>query len=181
MNKNNILEGEVLCKECGLCCQGVFHKIAYLYNKNDIYIAKKENLLAKYDTKSKKNYFPLPCPVFNGLCSIYPERPSVCSEHKCDLLNDVINEESTLEDALRVVVKMKSILTNLLPDLHKHAQNNQIHNPKVLMESIQVHLKDNQSKEDFKKNHKKILIDFGVFCFLAERHFYLDLHSESEL
>ena len=36
----NSLNNEELCKSCGLCCQGVFHSYAYIYNDKDMLFVK---------------------------------------------------------------------------------------------------------------------------------------------
>ena len=34
------IDNEELCKGCGLCCQGIFHSYAYIYNDKDKQFAK---------------------------------------------------------------------------------------------------------------------------------------------
>lgn len=169
----NILNGETLCKECGLCCEGVFHTYAHLHNKNDIFIAKKANIIIKHNEVANIDFFSLPCSGFNKICTIYPERPSVCGKHKCELLKNLIDKQCTLGDALNTVDKLKNILIPLLPTLQELAKNDQTNNPKALMESIDPHI----NNKEFKKSHTKLFIDFGIFCFLVEKYFYTDTNT----
>ncbi len=172
MNQKNLLKGEELCKECGLCCRGIFHTYAYLYTDDDIRIAKKENIPIIFNNEINHNAFTLPCPVFNGLCSIYSERPSVCGAHKCDLLESVLCDDITIEASLHVVKKMQDILNDILPELKDLTRNTASNNPVKLMNNAYDSLGDESSVNKFKKKHATLLIKYGVFNFLRHKYFY---------
>ncbi len=169
MHLNTLLKGEELCKECGLCCEGVFHTFAYLQNQNDILLAKKANIAVYHEEKKNLDYFSLPCPAFNGSCSVFPNRPSVCSEHKCKLLHRVHQEEISLDRALKVVFKMKETVENLIPSLKALSGTNELNNPKYLMDKILYNAED---PKKLKEENKKLFMLYGVFSFLKERYFY---------
>lgn len=172
MNETDLLKGEELCKECGLCCQGVFHPTALLYTKEDISIAKNANITFDFNKDLKSYMFALPCPAFDSICSIYPNRPSVCSVHKCDLLKTVMNGTCTLENALIQVKKIKKILTTLIPKLKNINNNNETSYPRDLVKNIFESFKNDQAKIEFKQENKKILMEYGAFCILEEKYFY---------
>ena len=172
MNTNKLLDGESLCKECGLCCEGVFHTFAYLYNNDDISIAKKANIPIEFNTDADSNVFTLSCPAFNGLCSIYPERPSVCSKYKCNLLKSVINHDIILEDALNKVSKIKNVLNDILPILKKYIGNHISNKPDYLLSKILDNLEDQSTRDNFKQENKILFIKYGIFYFLKNKYFY---------
>lgn len=177
MDQNNHLEGEKLCIECGLCCQGVFHPCAMLFTEQDIKIAKNANTSIEFNKEWNCYVFTLPCPVFNGKCSIYPDRPSVCSEHECDLLKKVIQGTITLEDAQEKVIQIKNILSTLLPELKEITKNNKNFYPRDLVKSIFDSFKNDEEKINFKKENKKLLMEYGAFCILEEKYFYKKLKN----
>lgn len=172
MNQDNIIEGEALCKECGLCCKGIFHPYAILYTEQDISIAKNANIPIRFDKDDNRHVFALPCPVFDGKCSIYPDRPSVCPKHKCGLLEGVIHGTKTLENAQEKVESIKNILILLLPKLKRISHDIENSYPRDLIKKIFENLKDKQAREEFKQTHKKMLVEYGIFCILEEKYFY---------
>jgi len=172
LNKNDPLDPETLCKECGLCCEGVFHTFAYLYNDEDISIAKKANIPIEFNTDAKSNVFTLGCPAFNGLCSIYPERPSVCSKHKCNLLKSVINHDIILNNALKKVSEIKNILNVILPILKKYTGNHTSNKPEYLLSKILDNLENQSTRDNFKKENKTLFMKYGIFYFIKEKYFY---------
>lgn len=172
MNNNNFLIGEELCKECGLCCKGIFHTFAYLYTDKDMLIVKKANIPIKFNNEKNSNTFTLPCPAFNDLCSLYPERPSVCSAHRCNLLQSVIDNDISLDDALNKVSDMKNILNNILPMLKRHTGNHTSNNPEYLISKILDKLENKSAKNNFKKENKTLFMKYGIFYFLKDKYFY---------
>jgi Fe-S-cluster containining protein len=172
MNPDNKLAGEKLCKKCRLCCEGVFHEFADLETDDDFRIAKKANIPIELYKATNKYVFTLPCPAFNGLCSIYPERPSVCSGHMCDLLKSVICGNMAIEDALNLVKKMQDVFNHILQELRGLDKNNASNNPAWLMGAVLENLGDESSVDKFKKEHTALLIQYGVFNFLTHKYFY---------
>ena len=172
MNKNNPQDSETLCKECGLCCEGVFHTFAYLYTDNDISIVKMANIPMEFNTEVNSNTFILQCPAFNGLCSIYPERPSVCSSHQCNLLKSVIRNDIILDDALIKVSQVKKILNNILPILKSHANNHISSQPEYLINNILDKMETTSMRDKFKQDNKKLFMEYGIFYFLKNKYFY---------
>jgi len=65
--------------------------------------------------------FSQPCPLWQGICTIYtsPSYPHACTTYKCKLLKKLLDESTTLTDALSVVSDAKQIIgevESLLPD-----------------------------------------------------------------
>ncbi len=179
MNEQNILSGETLCKECGLCCQGIFHVYVCLLD-DEVSIVEKTDINIQFEKEEKYSFFTLPCSVFDGHCSIYyQERPSTCSKHRCELLESIIQEEIKIQDALIIVEKMKFLLDEFLPELKHICDNNKINYPPQLMDIILDSLEEGKTKEEFKKENKKLFMKVATFEFLKNKYFYKNEQAKS--
>ncbi len=178
MNEKNILNGEALCQECGLCCQGVFHSYVRLLD-DEVCIIEKTNINVQFDKEEKFSFFTLACLAFDGHCSIYQERPSTCSKHRCELLQSVIQEEIEIQDALMIVDKMKFLLDEFLPELKHLCDNKKTNFPPQLMDIIFDSFEEGKTKEEFKKDHKKLFMKIAVFGFLKNKYFYKNEQAKS--
>lgn len=172
MNETDLSKGEELCKECGLCCQGVFHTFAYLFTDDDLKHAKNAKIPIKFNNEVNENTFTLPCPSFDSSCSIYNNRPSVCGGHKCDLLKSLISDNIALDDALNKVSGMKSILNYILPILKNYTGNSTSNKPEYLMNKILNNLETESAKNNFKQENKILFMKYGIFYFLKDKYFY---------
>ncbi len=170
--ENDLIKGETLCKECGLCCEGIFHTVVYLKTDNDLRIVEKSNIPFEFNKKINCPTFKLPCPVFNGVCTIYPERLSVCQNHQCDLLQSVLNDEIALVDAQSIVTEMKNILNNILPKLKSYTKDNTSNKPQYLMNKLFDTLKGETSRKKFKQENRMLLLMYGIFNRLEQKYFY---------
>jgi uncharacterized protein len=96
--------GSSLCTRCGLCCTGALHDRALL-DSDEIAHAEGLGLPVRV---ADRPVFALPCPKLAGtLCSIYADRPRVCSRYKCQLLLDVEAGAVTLDAALATVAEAR--------------------------------------------------------------------------
>jgi hypothetical protein len=69
--------------------------------------------------------FTQPCPVWKGICTIYdsPHYPKGCDSYKCKLLREVLDESVSLQDALVVVEKTKTLIRKLDTQLPKSSHS----------------------------------------------------------
>jgi hypothetical protein len=75
-----------LCKSCGLCCDSTLFPHAKVEADEPLLPGQEEI------HKDGKRLFKLPCPYFDGCCTVYhKQRPSVCGAFKCTLLEGLIN------------------------------------------------------------------------------------------
>jgi len=111
----SILKGSQLCLSCGLCCLGVMEKAAVL-EPNEIELAK-ELKLECFIAGDGIYKFHLLCPLVNeNVCTVYNNRhPSVCSEFQCLLLDQLLNDEISLEASLIIIHKIKKYI-NLIKE-----------------------------------------------------------------
>ena len=83
-----------------------------------------ESLGLKVFREPEQRGFNQPCPLWKGQCTIYksPHYPRFCRTYKCKLLQQLLNENIRLPEALKVVGQAKEMIEmveNLLPDSAK--------------------------------------------------------------
>jgi hypothetical protein len=59
--------------------------------------------------------FHLPCPLIEGnVCSVYnSSHPNVCKEFQCILLDQLLNDEISLEASLKIITKIKKYINQI--------------------------------------------------------------------
>lgn len=73
-----------LCLDCGLCCLGAF------FSKVGITEEELQQAPVLSNGQKGQTHFPEPCTQFKeGCCSIYEDRPQICSNYRCQLYKDV--------------------------------------------------------------------------------------------
>jgi hypothetical protein len=95
-----------ICVVCGFCCDGT------LFDKGTLLAGEKGTLPEKMEENYFKTadgeFFNMPCPYFNGKCSIYyQKKANICSSFRCRLLNDVAGQKVTTDDALKIISNVK--------------------------------------------------------------------------
>jgi hypothetical protein len=110
-----------LCRECGLCCNGVIFADVQLRPRDDPARLRALGLALVQRSKSGQEKFKQPCAAFAGCeCKIYSERPTYCREFECLLLTSVksgqtgpANALRTIRSALKIVTQVKKLLRQL--------------------------------------------------------------------
>ena len=106
--ETNGSEANVLCKACGLCCTG------HLFLWTKLRSAELDSIasLGVKVVRSMPNQrgFNQPCPLWQGQCTIYtsPDYPRFCRTFKCKLLNELLEENTSLPHALSVIERTKA-------------------------------------------------------------------------
>ena len=154
-----------------VCCEGVFHTYAHLYTDEDLHITTISNIPIVYNDKIKDKTFSLPCPSFEGCCSIYTNKPSACSIYTCDLIESLTQNHITLDEALHKVSEIKSVLNKILPILKNHAINTNSNKPQYLIENILNHLDNDSQRDAFKKENRSLFMQCATFYFLEDKYF----------
>lgn len=99
-----------LCTSCGLCCSGALHQAAVL-DEDEVARARAIGLPVLNRAKLS---FAMPCPKLKGTCcTIYGNRPRVCSRYRCDLLQRLEDGRMLLEDAVRITQAAKPLVARL--------------------------------------------------------------------
>jgi len=107
-----------LCKSCGLCCSG--HLFTWVKLRSSEVDPAKSLGLHVLGTDPKHRGFNQPCPLWNGQCTIYdsPDYPRSCRTYRCKLLKKLLDETTTLGEALTTVqetMNMIQSVESLLP------------------------------------------------------------------
>ena len=160
-------DGTKLCLECGLCCTGVFQTNAAIYSTEDKKCA--EAFDATIFSKDGKEYFKLPCPIYDGKCPIYPDNPSVCRSHKCNLLKDIENCKIELERAITIVQEMKQVIDEIEHDIKLPSLK--INTGDIDMNFLFSQFFDSTTEEE-RKNFGNLLKNYGAFDYLKKKYFY---------
>jgi hypothetical protein len=100
----------ILCKSCGLCCNG--HLFAWV-KLRPAELDPAETLgLNVFRSDPNERGFSQPCPLWRGECTIHasPHYPHACRSYNCKLLKEVMSEKTPLPHALTVVEKAKEMI-----------------------------------------------------------------------
>ena len=106
-------QGNILCKSCGLCCTGHLFIWAKLRPAE---LDPAEALgMTVFRSDPTQRGFSQPCPLWEGECTIYdsPHYPHVCRAYKCKLLKEVLDENTSLPDALIAIEQAKGMIHEL--------------------------------------------------------------------
>ncbi|MES2796083.1 MAG: hypothetical protein V4683_08965 [Bacteroidota bacterium] len=102
-----------ICVKCGMCCDGTLFERGTIVSAEDRELAISKNL--EVIELRGKEFFKLPCPLFQGCCTIYDQdKPKVCSRFYCDPLKKVIDGELSLEVAHEQVMKLLNLRNEIM-------------------------------------------------------------------
>ncbi len=169
-NDEIIDDGITLCLHCGLCCQGVFHTMVKIRNDEDKQLALQMG--TSLMDHEEKLWFRLPCPVFHGKCTIYPNRPSTCEIHKCNLLRNVQSGDTSLEKALSVSDEIKKLIECLDKALLKIEGFTETREISLRFHRLFASQPEILKDPVFKKENGRLLADYTAFRILKKRYFY---------
>ena len=101
-------DGNALCRACGLCCRGVWFAHVEL-DKSEIEPARRLGL--PIEIVDGHAQFQQPCVLHDDKgCTAYQTwRPRRCVEYRCSLLNRFDAAEVTFDEALRHVIKARTM------------------------------------------------------------------------
>lgn len=100
----NPIDANSLCRECGLCCNGVIFADVQLRPADNAARLRALGLAFAQKSKVGIEKFKQRCAAFGGCkCNIYSERPTYCREFECLLLKSVKAGEVKIDEARRVI------------------------------------------------------------------------------
>lgn len=107
----DVAQASSLCTQCGLCCMGAIHVRAVL-DEDEVQAASAIGLPTY--RHGDRAVFALPCPKLVGTaCSIFGQRPRVCSRYQCQLLQDFRAGEVPFEAATKKVTIASDLLRSV--------------------------------------------------------------------
>ena len=109
-DRTNESPGTILCKSCGLCCTG--HLFSWVRLKASELAPSRALGLNVIRSDPRQRGFTQPCPLWQGQCTVYtsPHYPRVCRTYQCKLLKEVLDENTSLPEALTVVQQAKGTI-----------------------------------------------------------------------
>jgi hypothetical protein len=112
-DETNESPANILCKSCGLCCTG--HLFIWSKLKSAELDSAEALGLNVFRSDPRQRGFSQPCLLWQGQCTIYtsPHYPHFCRTYKCKLLKEVLDEITSLPDALTVVAQAKEMIHEL--------------------------------------------------------------------
>lgn len=161
----SLSDGTKLCLECGLCCTGVFHDRALIYTEEDKACAKSFN--ATFVFRDEKEWFRLPCPVYEEKCTIYPNNPSVCQKHECDLLKNINSGNIKLEKAMSVVQEMKKHIDKIKNNMKSTLLETDNREITFLITRFFTTV-----PQEERKKFSSLLTEYATFLHLKNKYFY---------
>ena len=110
VDETNESQANILCKSCGLCCTG--HLFSWTKLRSAELDSAKALGLNVFGSDPTQRGFSQPCPLWQGQCTIYtsPHYPHFCRTYKCKLLKEVLDENTSLPSALKVVEQAKEMI-----------------------------------------------------------------------
>ncbi|GAB5522794.1 MAG: hypothetical protein Roseis2KO_06660 [Roseivirga sp.] len=89
-----------LCIKCGACCDGTAFGQVPIEDSDLVGVSLKMNLMEAEGKRVLKQ----PCAAhINNTCTIYADRPSVCSDYQCKLLKESVDGEIDVSDAHKAI------------------------------------------------------------------------------
>jgi len=106
-----------ICVMCGFCCDGtLFDRASARRDSAESLVNIGLSITAMRAGKGAA--FRLPCPHFEGKCSIYTSwRPHVCGAFRCRLLRDVDSGKHTTAEAAALVLRARTLREFVLADV----------------------------------------------------------------
>jgi hypothetical protein len=113
IQETNESQANTLCKACGLCCTG--HLFIWSKLKSAELDAAEALGLNVFGSIPSQRGFSQPCPLWQGECTIYtsPHYPHFCRTYKCKLLKQVLDETTSLSNALTAIQHAKGMIGEL--------------------------------------------------------------------
>lgn len=105
----------LLCQACGLCCSG--HLFSWVrLNAAELDKVEKLGLNVIRDDPRQRGFWQ-PCPVWNGVCTVYTslDYPSSCRKYKCKVLKQLVNDDVSYPEALSIIQETLTLIREIEP------------------------------------------------------------------
>lgn len=163
--------GSGLCQSCGLCCSGVACSIALVSPSKDKDFADRfaDSIIVADGTRhnSERNWINLPCPAFDGNCSVYEIRPLDCRTFRCALLEKLLAGDIALGPAQSIIELILEALDKLAAQYNEqYAQALSATDIYPVLKKLHQEAVDNASQVTFWRKYP----DYLTVCYLMEKH-----------
>lgn len=159
-----------LCITCGLCCNGTLFNYADMKSNE---IEQVVRLGMKPLGEPTPDSFSLPCPNLDGtMCSCYHDRPAVCGDFMCSLVDALQDGEIDMATSLQVVARTREIsgeLREQLVELTGGGPELSIYELTVLL-SEQMKVVDDPAA--FRRENGSILLGLASLHLTLRKYFF---------
>lgn len=153
------LEGSLLCRECGLCCQGIFHGTVKIWPEEVPAVRRLGLTVVETDDGPT---FPQPCLCHReGQCSVYAERPSACRAYRCKLLQGYEAGRLTQDESLKHIRQAKELVASL----HRRL------GPDSAATGLWQRLQGHEALGDA-PGHHELLLEVAALLVVSQTHFH---------
>lgn len=152
--------GQDLCKNCGFCCDDTLFPHATV-KKDEILPPGLEEV-----SEEGKRHFKLPCPHFDGTCTIYHQgRPLVCATFQCPVLEQYSEGKLSFAEAAQLIAQLKAqkVRMNQLLSTYAGETITDRYN------EFQRHHAEKANTVQFKLEHKKLLMEWVLYKTRLEK------------
>ena len=104
-------DGDALCTDCGLCCDGTFYGSVVVAAAETERLARVRLPLVQNEGACT---MAQPCTALRGrLCDAYADRPSACAAYECELRKKVNAGACSLTEAREPIAAMRALLVTI--------------------------------------------------------------------
>ncbi len=164
-------KGVELCLSCGLCCKGMLFDHAAIETDETELV--NQLGLNPYQKKVDYDAFSLPCPRFkDSKCTIYAQRPRICGDYQCKLLNGYLQGEISFGESIELVRKAIS----LMEAIYQHIGGDPSKSIwKQIRNFLELQVRSVNSEESRRIN-ARLLLDVKKFSIICNYFGYWFLH-----
>lgn len=167
------LQSRDLCKSCGFCCDGTF------FNQVEI-VEERKNQSEKYSKNKKLDVevittkrFSLPCSCFDQKtgCTIYLDRPNICKNFECGLLQQLNNGKRSFESSVNIVNQLRDGARYINDNVTSLAS---FIKPIPILRKFTLiygHVSDNEAMQELGKLNSELLKSYMSFAMAYQQFF----------
>lgn len=165
-----------LCIKCGACCDGTAFGHVPIEETDLIGVSLKMNLMEA----EGKRILRQPCAAHvNNSCSIYANRPSICSDYKCKLLREYTSGEVNEHDAHEAIDTLQSLRKEIDILLRIAGVENDRDDIHSKIWSLEREALTTLTAEQFHNLHRPLLLKYEALKTLLTSSFGIEFKSKS--
>ncbi len=156
---------ESICIDCGMCCDGTIFSRVELPSPGDV--AMLVGTPVRIEGSEAEPFFSLPCAAFNGCCSIYTVRPSICRSFRCLLLRRLEKGDVSTEEARRIIRITRDMRDRAIASIRQRLAVDDLSFPELQALLANLPAEEGGASPE----HMEMLLDAGATSRLISKHF----------
>lgn len=154
-----------ICIDCGMCCDGTLFARVGLPGDGDVALL--AGTPVRVEGSSSEPFFSQPCVAFDGRCSIYAVRPTICRNFRCSLLRRHNQGEVSTEEARRIIRITLDMRDRAMASIRRRLPVRSMSFPELQRQLAQLPVEEGGSSHE----HMEMLLDIGAVNSLLAKHF----------